>query len=527
MLRVCIVGKENGVRNYLHNLIEWRNYGCEIIFETSDGEVAYPNILRLRPDIIIAEYNMPYMSGISMCRLLKKELFDTEIILVTDSKKLEEAVACFKVGASDYISNNISAKELVEILRNMGERISHKRNRLDVERKYIDAAKKNVLMERYKLFSDIVTASAPVEELIDRANAIGIDLAASWYGLLIINVKDRYEAGEYDRDFNEPKEPDNIISFDLGLEGKAYIFKADTEEECNVRLYNFIDRIKSFFESNDSVGYYGGIGNVAKRLSKMPDMYEEAVMGYIRSCLSGKKQILGGRMDAACEYACTDILPDMGSCDIKCLDRDKVTEFLKIGELEEVDSFVSDMISSIGNEVLSISVVRRYYVVDIYIIVCLFLENLHLQKDEIDSPEAHVEADEPIESSVKYIAKIMKKAMQLREFASQSRYEEVVGEAVRYIEQLYADEKLSLSILASHVNFSPNHLSMIFRQQTGKTFIKYLTNYRMNKAKELLRYTTKRSSEISVEVGYKDPHYFSYLFKKTQGMTPTQYRGHL
>jgi len=68
-------------------------------------------------------------------------------------------------------------------------------------------------------------------------------------------------------------------------------------------------------------------------------------------------------------------------------------------------------------------------------------------------------------------------------------------------------------------------LSMIFSQQTGQTFIKYLTDYRMNKAKELLRGTSMRSSEISLEVGYKDPHYFSYLFKKTQGMTPTQYRG--
>ena len=62
---------------------------------------------------------------------------------------------------------------------------------------------------------------------------------------------------------------------------------------------------------------------------------------------------------------------------------------------------------------------------------------------------------------------------------------------------------------------------MIFSQQTGMSFIKYLTDYRMNKAKELLRCTGKRSSLISQEVGYKDPHYFSYLFKKTQGMTPT------
>ena len=96
---------------------------------------------------------------------------------------------------------------------------------------------------------------------------------------------------------------------------------------------------------------------------------------------------------------------------------------------------------------------------------------------------------------------------------------------MRYIEKNYTDEELSLNTVASHVNFSPNHLSMVFRQQTGQPLVKYVTDYRMNKAKELLRCTNKKSSEISTEVGYKDPHYFSYLFKKTQGMTPTQYRG--
>ena len=125
----------------------------------------------------------------------------------------------------------------------------------------------------------------------------------------------------------------------------------------------------------------------------------------------------------------------------------------------------------------------------------------------------------------KYVIKIIDHALKLREEASGGKYNDIVNEAMRYIEKNYSDEKLSLNLLASHVNFSPNHLSMIFSQQTGHTFIKYLTDFRMNKAKELLMYTSKRSSEISMEVGYKDPHYFSYLFKKTQGMTPTQYRG--
>lgn len=78
--------------------------------------------------------------------------------------------------------------------------------------------------------------------------------------------------------------------------------------------------------------------------------------------------------------------------------------------------------------------------------------------------------------------------------------------------------------MAASVNLSPNHFSTIFSQEMGQTFIEYLTSVRMEKAKGLLRSTSMKTSEIAYAVGYKDPHYFSYLFKKTQECTPREYR---
>ena len=123
-----------------------------------------------------------------------------------------------------------------------------------------------------------------------------------------------------------------------------------------------------------------------------------------------------------------------------------------------------------------------------------------------------------------YLEKTIARAIALREQVASNRYGDVVKEVITYIEEHYRDEELSLNVIASHVNFSPNHLSMVFSQQTGQTFIKYLTDFRMNKAKEMMKCTNKKTNVIAMEVGYKDPHYFSYLFKKTQGVTPTQYR---
>ena len=96
--------------------------------------------------------------------------------------------------------------------------------------------------------------------------------------------------------------------------------------------------------------------------------------------------------------------------------------------------------------------------------------------------------------------------------------------AVEFIDQNYMDEELSLNKAAHVANVSANHFSALFSQNMGQTFIEYLTSLRMDKAKEYLRCTGMRSSEIAGEVGYKDAHYFSYLFKKTQGMTPSDYR---
>jgi two-component system response regulator YesN len=107
---------------------------------------------------------------------------------------------------------------------------------------------------------------------------------------------------------------------------------------------------------------------------------------------------------------------------------------------------------------------------------------------------------------------------------SAAQYREVICSVIEYIEEHYAEEDLSLSKAAEHIGLSPNHLSAVFKEETGRSFTKYLTDHRIKTAKNLLDTSKKRSSEIAELVGYPDPHYFSSVFKKQTGMTPSQYR---
>ena len=88
----------------------------------------------------------------------------------------------------------------------------------------------------------------------------------------------------------------------------------------------------------------------------------------------------------------------------------------------------------------------------------------------------------------------------------------------------YMEEMISLNEVAQNVNVSSNYFSALFSKTMKKTFVEYVTQKRMDLAKKLLRTTPLNLSDITNQVGYKDPHYFSFVFKKTQGISPREYR---
>jgi len=115
-------------------------------------------------------------------------------------------------------------------------------------------------------------------------------------------------------------------------------------------------------------------------------------------------------------------------------------------------------------------------------------------------------------------------AMDCRDRSGRGLGQTPVGRARAFLSQHYSDPNLMLQDVAGEVGMSQSHFSTVFAQETGITFTQYLTALRIGKARELLAATAMRSSEIAFAVGYNDAHYFSYLFKKQTGVTPSEYR---
>lgn len=213
--------------------------------------------------------------------------------------------------------------------------------------------------------------------------------------------------------------------------------------------------------------------------------------------------------------------------DVNALNPTILQKFLSNGLLEETKNFVQDYFYAIGQEPMESVVFRSYVILNVRFSVLSFLKELGCDTKTLepeDTEEILAESGRNMESTIAYAEKLVSQAIQLRDRNSGNKNRSILKTAVDFIDQHYMEEDMSLNKAANAANVSANHFSALFSQNMGQTFIEYLTSLRMDKAKEYLRCTGMRSSEIAGEVGYKDAHYFSYLFKKTQGMTPSDYR---
>lgn len=100
----------------------------------------------------------------------------------------------------------------------------------------------------------------------------------------------------------------------------------------------------------------------------------------------------------------------------------------------------------------------------------------------------------------------------------------VIDDIIAFIQRHYGEKTLSLNVIAEAVHLTPSYVSSLFKKNCNTNITDYLTKIRMAKAKELLEKTNLRTYEISERIGYSNAQYFSVLFKRMAGFSPTEYR---
>lgn len=528
MIKIFLVEDEIVVREGIKNNVDWASNGYDFCGEASDGELAFPMIQKLRPDLVITDIKMPFMDGLELSKLIKKELPETEIIFLSGYEEFEYAKEGIKIGVAQYLTKPIGSTELLRVVGEIAEKIEKRKLEEELKQKYIKDEEESMSKDRRKLFESMVSGDTSTSGLFDIAGRLSVDISAMWYNVCLFKLSSiNHKPEEYspsivkisERLSNETMNGKALL-FDLFSEERAIVFKGDSVEEIDSTINEYINKFRNIIAEFPSIKYFFAKGSTVNRVGEIPMSYEKAEYAFAHRFLTEEN----------CIYDSKDLDNvnneefNLATVDVKMIERKKVNEFLHTGNSPEAKFFVEEFFKNLGQNALNSNMFRQYIVMDVYFCVCEFVEELGFERGEVDIMDITSSNFINAETTKKYIIDIITKALELRNSSSDNKYYELVNDIKKYIEDNYADEELCLDSIASFINFSPNYISMVFSQETGGTIIKYLTDYRMNKAKELLKCSNLRSSEIGLEVGYRDSHYFSFLFKKTQGVTPTQYR---
>lgn len=535
MLKVFLVEDEVVMRNGIKNNIPWEQEGFEFVGEASDGELAYPLIKREKPDILITDIRMPFMDGLELSRLVKKELPQIKIIILSGYNEFDYAKTAISIGVTDYLLKPISSAKLLEAVKKVGDMIEKEQDNVRLMERYEKEMEENILQEKHKLWGALASNRLSTIELLEKGQRLGMDFTASAYMVFLFKLMQEGDATGCSDELNRASEKVNslsgtwkkVLSFDRSPEGWAFLIKGESEAEV---LENFAEtkrKLLNLVAMYPKVEYFGGLGSIVQRIGDIQNSYKEAARAFSSRFFLDANQIADSA-DMVSLHNEEDGKIDVSKILSKKREHELVEKFFKNGTVEEVDSFLDELFQGVGEQNCKSLLYRQYVVMDLFFCATDFLGNLEIGTEEL--PEECRDINQIVEKagnaqSLRHqIGILFSETMMLRDGHSKKKYSKLLEDAKAFIDENYRHDDMSLNMVAAQVNISPSYFSTIFSSEMGQTFVEYLTHVRLEKAKELLMCSNMRTAEIGYEVGYKDSHYFSYIFKKVVGCSPKEYR---
>ena len=402
-------------------------------------------------------------------------------------------------------------------------------------KRYEKEREENILQEKHKLWGALASNRLSTIELLEKGQRLGIDFTASAYQVFLFKLMQEGDATGCSEELNRASEKVNelaggweyVLSFDRSPEGWAFLIKGESEQEVQDTYLETRNELLDLVNGYPKVEYFGGIGNVVHRIGDIQSSYKEAARAFSSRFFLDANQITDSAEIVRVQPESDDKI-DVSKMLSKKREHELVERFLKNGTVEETDSFLDELFQSIGEQNCKSLLYRQYVVMDLFFCASDFLNNLEIDTESL--PEECRDINQIVEKagnaeSLRHqIGILFKETMQLRDNHSKKKYSKLLEDAKAFIDENYKHDEMSLNTVAAQVNISPSYFSTIFSSEMGQTFVEYLTRVRLDKAKELLMCSNMRTAEIGYEVGYKDSHYFSYIFKKTVGCSPKEYR---
>ncbi len=518
--KAFLVEDEIVTREGIRDQVDWKGSGFEFCGEAPDGEIALPLLQATQPDVLITDIKMPFMDGLELCKIVRERMPWVKIIILSGHDEFEYAQRAIKLGVTEYLLKPVTVQDLHHVLWKIAAQLEQEKKEQENLRKLQEQIEENRAALRERLLLKLVVGAVSPTEAIEKGQLLGLDLIARCYLVVILKTElgDRTESFDY----AEYQQVQHIMSGLVEHNPDIFLLKKDWEETVLVMkgstpeyLEEERDLLLDLLNQKVKRTRYQltiGIGTPQKRLGDIHQSFVEAMVN-IQNAAGKSKTVSNEAVDRA---------------ELLKVDRSAVENYLRGGAKEGFNEFFDTYIRPLGETALKSYLMKNYIFVDVVLATAKMVNDLGGDLDqvipELNSIETILTNIKTIEQLREQACKILVSALVFRDSQTNNPYTGMIREAKEYIGHRYMDTNLSLAEVATHVNLSSSHFSAVFSQEAGQTFKEYLTEIRIKKAKELLRMTTLKSAEISYQVGYSDPHYFSSAFRKNTGLSPTEFR---
>ena len=530
MYKIMIADDEGIVIDALKFIIE-KSFGepCQVR-SAKTGRSVIELAESFRPDIALMDIQMPGINGIEAMKEIRKTNKDVIFIVITAYDKFDYAREAVGLGVLEYVNKPIDRVKITRLLEQAMERIDGERERRSSDLRVKEQlATATPIVESGFIYSvlfqqNYVREVSQFKDLLGVAENSGFMMAIEYdaqkeTGTLSNTVDLSVQMYENDVRLREtikeffpavigPQMANTVILFVPCTRCPA---GQEYEQRIQViqRARQMVRKLQDIVDARFRVG----IGSV-KSLEDAHISYTEAVNSFH---FSSGSVAHAGDLPLSCGYE-EDYPVETEKAIFECVQRGDVA-----GTVAESNRFFEWMSGKWQEDPQDVRLKALEFVLWAERISYSNGGRIYHFASRCDYLSAVLSAPTPEKLRIWFLQKMRAAAVNLTE-SRQKNSAGLIKQAQEYIRAHFAQD-LSLDDVSRQVNVSPYYFTKLFKEETGQTFVEYLTSIRMEKAKTLLNTTDKSMKEICTAVGYSDPNYFSRSFKKNTGETPTEYRG--
>ncbi|GGH10492.1 response regulator transcription factor [Paenibacillus segetis] len=530
MIKVLIVDDEMISRIGIKSLIPWKEQGFTVVGEAENGKKALELILELRPDIVITDIKMPVMSGLNLIKKTQAELVQGQpaFIVLSSYDDFDYVKEALVLGAKDYfLKLELTPEKLLETLNRVSQLVSIEREQQNNNKKpYVEQLSANDYeIIKSNFLQEIIHGRSNREEDIDNkliALEMRLPKERIQCGVILLHGMDVYQKYN-DHDIHLFQfAVENIVSEIVSDYHFAHavftqakeitvIFAHAEMDQMDKNMLELMNAIMKALQVYLNIRGLMGISKIREGYLSIKTSYSEAledanhviVQKGIRNYELGSEEPVSDMSDYIKQFELTlhvSEMDKMSECLVHLVEKIKHTSDISKNVLKSLCSTLLLSVHTYLNEYASSIKLEEAWGSDPY----RSLEHLNTNYDFI--------------TWIEHLEKTM-----VAIFNSLGESRKLIHQAKQYIHKHYVSN-VSLEAIADELNISPNYLSYLFRKETKESVVEYLTKYRINKAKDLLRTTHYKIYEVGQMVGYDSEQYFSRVFKKIVGMPPLKFK---